>query len=454
MLGFVGLVGAVGIGGGVFGERGARIVVRAKGKKREKEGARRVDGDSSSGSRGFGQKQKRVPSQDTESNRATVAEQKKDLSEKNSASGSSQSLEGDGSLNQEAPWRPAPDNDLISYRDRIRYNRLMREELGEEVEPEMVPPLSSTTADNSRQQEAVPEARPPLVLNIIGIEQQEELRLKWTDNFDEILLSALSAEKAGRIGEWTQANYAFLSFAFFYRMTSILLKAEIEGESEKASTLRNVRGKLLRICDALEEPWQVHIKNAESRVATTIQSDNVSRAAQQNQGRSKDEINAFWVVLYAAIAAWEGAAESRSSPVRKEVVAQLKAAIDVVNKDDAFQTSLQPEIRVLQGILTASTEQEQRSALDFVDEAVLLAWGILANRLRKLALRSYGDLFEKLTSILHAVVSERYGVVSSGLRPVTFDPPDYKGVTELDRMLSEVNISEVSYNFLERGRPS
>ena len=144
--------------------------------------------------------------------------------------------------------------------------------------------------------------------------------------------------------EFVQANRDLLDYRFLYRMTADLLRAENTGDQGGASLLREARARAVQATQRFDAPLFQEVAEAESRLGgllaqymqgTTPKTSAVVQAA----GSTPLAIFAFWLVVLAAVAAWEvklsvPAVEAQATQKLQEL-SQIRSALE---SDDSLMS--------------------------------------------------------------------------------------------------------------------
>ena len=142
-------------------------------------------------------------------------------------------------------------------------------------------------------------------------------------------LLAIPEEDEEAMAEFMAVNRDLLDYRFLYMLTSERLRAINTGNQAEAATLEAARRKAVKAAQAFDTPLFGQVAEAEGRLGgllaqymqgKTPDADMVAQAT----GSTPSAIFAFWMVLIAAVAAWEVKLPVESAAAQaKEKIGQL-----------------------------------------------------------------------------------------------------------------------------------
>jgi len=112
------------------------------------------------------------------------------------------------------------------------------------------------------------------------------------------------------ITTFVQANRDLLDYRFLYQLTAETLRAENTGRTEEALVLREARAQAVRATQQFDAPLFKQVAEAESRLGGLLAQYMQGKAPKPTAvvaaaGSSPEAIFAFWMVVLAAVTAWE-----------------------------------------------------------------------------------------------------------------------------------------------------
>ncbi len=264
----------------------------------------------------------------------------------------------------------------------------------------------------------------------------DELRLDWSLGFDELIEVFEDARKEKRLDKLVRANRHLVSEALLYRFTSAILKVESDGRKEEAVNMRELRRVLIKYSWEMDIPFKKAILAAEERLMKTLQSGNVEKEARRRAGDNRAEVDAYWVVTFAAVAAWE---EQGAANVNLKNVDMQKALALVASAYEGKLAEMQsPCLRIVGECLNLSDQAQQAVVLDGLSDEDIVELGAFIEQIRLLPINAYNGLRSRMQTILDFVLSKRYGLNPRTMRPVRFTPQ------EIERGSKIVSIQKVT----------
>lgn len=129
--------------------------------------------------------------------------------------------------------------------------------------------------------------------------------------FDAVLDAAFAAAAEDEsLTEFVAANRDLLDYRWLYRLTGELLRDKNEGNEARSLELRGLRDRIVKLSQRFDAPLFKQIAEAEGRLGQVLGRYQMKKPPAASEivkaaGESTIQIFAFWVVLCAAIAAWE-----------------------------------------------------------------------------------------------------------------------------------------------------
>lgn len=227
-------------------------------------------------------------------------------------------------------------------------------------------------------------------------------------------------------------NRDLVGFLLLYRMTSMILREQTEGDKEREKTWRALRQRIIDVEWDFDARARIDQQEAEKivQVALAQQKDFTSEALAFIKG-DRGRANAIWITLYAAVAAWEDR-KSEKKTVKQEVFDQLMKAAKAMNDSSTVQGALSPVLKAVQNILTAPSQEQQAAVVKGIDDGAVEELGILIEQIRLYPATQYKSLHKRLIDIMAFLKKAKYGV-DEILDPVAIKVPDIERNTPLAR---------------------
>lgn len=277
------------------------------------------------------------------------------------------------------------------------------------------------------QDESLEDPLPPLIeLPEVSRERITELRFDRREGLDTLIERFADSRTNGNLGAVIVANRDMVTERLLYRFTSAILQVEtrttdVESREEEASNMRSLRKDIIAYCWSYDFPLKVELQAAEARLLIVLQGENVKSDVARNCGKTTLQVDSFWIVIFAAVAAWEE--RGRENPKLANVNMQkvLAAAADACNNTDDVKDRLSPALKAVQKILTSSDPRIQMEVVDQVDEDTIASIGAFTEQIRLFPSGAYGALCLRMGSIMDYILSARNGIAVEPLNPFRFE---------------------------------
>lgn len=297
------------------------------------------------------------------------------------------------------------------------------------------------------QKEVIPNADRPLApIPTLSKKEKNELRLDRRLSLDQLIEAFEDARSNNKLDSMVAANRDLVTEKLLYRLTSAILQVEtrstdLETKDEEAANMKEFRRQLIALCWTKDYDKKVAIQMAEARLLPVLQSDRIKRDVETNCGRSTMEVDAFWIVIYAAVAAWEERGKANAQLVNVDVQNALKAAAEVCQASKYFESYLSPSLKLLQTILTSSDPSKQAEIVANIDDDVVSELGEFVEQIRLLPVAAYGQLVDRMDTIFDYIVQKKYGITEERDVALRFNIPYIERASRL------VEFAKTSDNF-------
>lgn len=159
-------------------------------------------------------------------------------------------------------------------------------------------------------------------------------------------------EDEGTVNALISMGQQAFNYEFFSKLTEQVEQAAREGRKEEAKQLTQLRQNLLELQRELQEQSQQVLNQAMDTLQSIMEAEDQKAAVQENLGRIDDT---FMYVLSAMIAQTEQQGQT-------EQVRQLRRVQELIMEEAEQQVP--PQIRVINRLLRAESEADQRRILD------------------------------------------------------------------------------------------
>ena len=297
-------------------------------------------------------------------------------------------------------------------------------------------------------------------------------RIPGSPTYDAVLAALPPADDADAMAAFVQANRDLLDYRFLYRMTAQLLSVENRGGS--AATLRAQREGVVRAAQRFDAPLFKQIAEAEGRLGQLL-AQNMQAAGKKGKKKRSDaasvvlaaggqpiQIFAFWLVVVAAMAAWESKlATPSTSAMAQAKIAELAEVRDALEGRDSLVEAgalgeLLPLLQLadVRSGVSGPAYRPPDSLAQLVAETlpkgeedslkVVRRLGCLSCQLQRHAFQAYNPLVQKATALYDVL---QYGApqpfVAPRTAPADAVPPEPNPTSNLIRLAYDADSLEL-----------
>jgi hypothetical protein len=253
-----------------------------------------------------------------------------------------------------------------------------------------------------------------------------ELRWKWDVTPDAVVEQLAAARTNDYLEACIVSNRDHVSERVLYRFTSAILQAESQGALEEAANMRSLRAHIIRICWEYDRPLRERLYDAEARLVKVLKNEqetNILKLIGQECGNTSIDVNAFWIVTFAAVAAWEAQnAEDRNE--YSEVQLRLKEIAEKTRKSDKLLKLLSPSLSLVGQVLTASDPERQAEVLLGAGETIIMEMGVILEQIRLWPSNAYGEFIQKVQDIRDYAIENVLGCHVPSFASFRFTPAE------------------------------
>lgn len=305
---------------------------------------------------------------------------------------------------------------------------------GNETPHRVLVPEAASSRMMNPQDDLQPD-RDLVAVPTLSEERLAELRLPRV-GLDETVELFEDSRRAGTLAEVVLANRDLVTEKLLYRFTSAIFQVEnrstdVDTREEEAANMRELRKDLIAYTWSIDYPFKVEIQRAEARLLPVLQGTNVTGDIRKSCGSAQLEVDAFWIVIFAAVAAWEDKGQENKELVNVDIQKQLKAAADACDTVDEVQDKLSPALKSLQRILTSTDPSVQATVVEEIDDDMVVRIGTLAEQVRLLPIAAYGALTNRMMTINDYILKVKYDYQVPELEPFRFKLPDMERGSKL-----------------------
>jgi hypothetical protein len=285
-------------------------------------------------------------------------------------------------------------------------------------------PLSATDSEERVEEETTAVAAPSIDRSKLVADPK--FRWNWDVTPDAVIEQLAAARSNDYLEVCIVTNRDHVSDRALYRFTSGILQAESQGAVDEAASMRSLRADVIRICWEFDRPLRERLYDAEARLVTVLKDENESnivRAINRECGSSTVDVNSFWIVAFAAVAAWEAqSAEGREE--YSEVQLRLKEIAEASRRSEKLSKFLSPSLSLVQLVLTATDAEKQSEVIHSADEEIIREMGVILEQIRQWPSNAYGEFIQKLQDVRDYAVQNVLGCPLPNFDSFRFSPSE------------------------------
>jgi len=229
---------------------------------------------------------------------------------------------------------------------------------------------------------------------------------------DSIILELQSNEVNNDFLKFCFLNRDNISYVLLYQITALKLKGE---ETEKNKTNDNkinyLREKILENIQLIDQPITQSLIVAEKIVKEMLQDEN--RELNFSQVITNDKINvaSIWIVLTAAISAWQNKIRYSKDETPETTLKKLVNLKKMIFKEEMFYSFLSKELSLLDSYDFLSSKIKPVE----IDVGLLDGIKLLICILEKLPKSSYGVLLDDISIFYNNLLKTKLGLTKQSL---------------------------------------
>merc|ERR1712100_137903 len=271
-----------------------------------------------------------------------------------------------------------------------------------------------------------------------GTLKMKNNRQKINSQIDEIILNLQATETDSDFLKFCFLNRDIISYVFLYQITALKLKGEETGSiSIRANKIKNLRKKILENIQLIDQPVTQSLIISEKVVKEILSLNEQSSSIFSLIKNDKINISCLWIVLTAAISAWQKKISLGEDETSRSTLEKLLKIKKIIFLNDNFRSSLSKELLFLDSYKFLVKESENiEFEIGFLDGLKLLIC-----ILEKLPKSSYGILLDEVSGCYDSIVEEKLGLKKFSLtqNAIQFNP---KKISTDSRL---VNIKDQSF---------
>lgn len=225
----------------------------------------------------------------------------------------------------------------------------------------------------------------------------------------ETVISELqNTQESTSFSLFCKINRHYINYSLLYRLTSLKLRAEADKKIQNQSfVVDNFRNKILEKLLMIDQPVSHGFILAEKRLKYCISNENFEyKTVIDSFGKKSIEISCFWIVLNAALTAWDNKKFTENNLVNSEIYSKMKIINQILYESEFHQRLMPVEIKLLDINLNRKETKTPEDIFSIEDMEGLML--IICN-LEKMPASSYSFFLQKLKNITQKLFFKNFG---------------------------------------------
>lgn len=290
--------------------------------------------------------------------------------------------------------------------------------------PDAKPPSLEDPAEDDELD--LPEPEPLVELPVLTREELVSLRFDLDTSLDQLIEYFADARSRSDFSAVVTANRHLVSNDLLYYFTSAILQVEgraqnSETKGEEAQNMRALRKDLVAHCWSFDFDLKRAVLLAEQRVLGLLTNDNVDKNVSRVCGRTQVDVIAFWLVIYAAVVAWEDRGKENQALVNIDTQTVLTQAAEQCRTSKEVREFLSPCLQAVQEILSSINSERQVELVQALTDDDIVELMGLTEAFRLLPSGAYGGLTDRMTEIVEYALNTKYNIQPRIVEPVRFN---------------------------------
>ncbi len=234
-------------------------------------------------------------------------------------------------------------------------------------------------------------------------------RLNLDESDSEILIKFQKNYLQKQFFDLCYINRDYLSFSFLYRLTALKLKFEKDLKNkDQIQFFEKFRKKILKNTSFIDQPITQGLILAEKGIKeiltkNLLEEDEIFKSVKNDS----TSVACFYLVLQAALGAWEKKEKSENEKNVYETHEKLKKIYNIVSQNEKFQELLSFELKYFDSIYNKKVENLEIESLEF---DYLEGLKIISLQLEKLPSNSYGLLLGKIRKMINKIYEKNFAL--------------------------------------------
>lgn len=242
--------------------------------------------------------------------------------------------------------------------------------------------------------------------------EMKNKRLKVNLPLDNVILELQSNDTDNEFLKFCFLNRDTISYVLLYQITALKLKGEEnELNNTQAYKIKELRKKILENIQLIDQPITQSLIVSEKVVKEILSQDDLSSNINSIIKKERINISSLWIVLTAAISAWQRKIKFGGDENSKSTLEKLQRIKDKIFSNENFRSLLSMELLFLDSNNFSEIETKN------IDIEVGLIDGLklLTCILEKLPKSSYGALLDEISNFHDFILEKKLGLKKSSL---------------------------------------
>ena len=237
------------------------------------------------------------------------------------------------------------------------------------------------------------------------ISEKKINKQKITLPINDIILGLQSNETEKDFLKFCFLNRENISYILLYQITALKLKRdEDDKETLRGNKIIGLRKKILENVQLIDQPISQSLIVSEKIIKEILTKDYSDMDLKSFIKNNKLNVSSLWIVLTAAITAWEKKMENENDDLSSETLEKIKRIKQIAFSDKEINCLLAKEF-VFIDFFDSNDPNSTNFEIGFIDGLKLLIC-----ILEKLPKSSYGILLGKVSDIYKKILSIKFGI--------------------------------------------
>jgi len=225
---------------------------------------------------------------------------------------------------------------------------------------------------------------------------------------EDVISKLQDTQESTSLHLFCKINRHYINYSLLYRLTSLKLRAESDKKIQNQSyVVDNFRNKILEKLLIIDQPISHGFILAEKRLKYCISKENFEhKNIIDSFGKRSIEISCFWIVLNAALTAWDNKKFTENNLLNSEIYSKMKIINQILNESEFHQCLMPVEIKLLDKNLN---RKDIKTSEDIFNIEHIEGLMLLICNLEKMPASSYSFFLQKIKNITKKLFLKNFG---------------------------------------------